>query len=70
LQATEEELAEQELEENISKLGELLRRLDRADIDPSLADFLEGDGVVQVVIGRLLDTINNLQDELEKTKWA
>jgi hypothetical protein len=68
--ATEEELAEQELEENIGQLGELLRRLDGADVNPSLADFLEGDGVAQVVVGRLLDTIDNLQDELEKAKWA
>jgi hypothetical protein len=69
-QATEEELAKQELEENISQLGELLHWLDGADVNPSLANFLEGDGVAQVVVGRLLNTIDNLQDELEKAKQA
>jgi hypothetical protein len=68
--ATEEELAEQGLEENAGQLGELLRRLDGADVDPSLADFLEGDGVAQVVVGQLLDTIDNLRDKLEKAKRA
>jgi hypothetical protein len=66
----EEELAEQELEENIGQLGKLLRRLDGADVDPSLTDFLEGDGVAHVVIGRLLNTIDNLRDKLEKAKRA
>jgi hypothetical protein len=66
----EGELAEQELEENIGQLGELLHRLNGADIDPSLANFLEGDGVAQVVIGRLLNTIDNLRNELEKAKQA
>ena len=47
----EEELAEQEREGRVEELDELLRRLDRADVNPSLADFLEGDGIAQVVIG-------------------
>ena len=43
---------------------------DRANVNPSLADFLEGDGIAQVVIGWLLDMIDNLPDELETAKWA
>ena len=35
-----------------------------------LADFLEGDGIAQVVVGQLLDTIDNLQDKLKKAKQA
>jgi hypothetical protein len=66
----EEKLAEQELEENIGQLGELLCWLDGADVNPSLTDFLEEDGVAQVVVGRLLDTIDNLRDELKKAKQA
>ena len=69
-QAIEEELIEQEQEGHVEQLDELLHRLNRADVDPSLANFLEGDGITQVVVGQLLDTIDNLQDELEKAKWA
>ena len=51
---------EQEHEECSGQLRELLQRLDEADVDPSLADFLETDEIVQVVVGQLLDMIDNL----------
>ena len=66
----EEELIDQEQEGCIEQLDKLLRRLNRADVDPNHADFLEEDGIAQVVIGQLLDMIDNLWDKLEKAKLA
>jgi hypothetical protein len=61
---------EQEQEEWEGQLDELLRRLDRADIDPALADFMEEDEVAQIVVRQLLDTINDLRKDLEQEKRA
>jgi hypothetical protein len=58
--ATNKDLVEQEQEEQSEQLRELLHRLNRAEVDPSLANFLEMDEIMQVVVGRLLDTINSL----------
>jgi hypothetical protein len=66
--ATEADLVEQEQEDCAEQLRELLQRLDAADVDPTLADFLETDEIAQVVIGRLLDTIDDLREGLEKAK--
>ena len=66
----EEELIDQEQEGRIEQLDKLLCRLNRADVDPNHADFLEEDGIAQVVIGQLLDMIDNLWDKLEKAKLA
>ena len=62
------DLVEQEQEDCAGQLRELLQGLDTANVDPTLANFLETDEIAQVVIGRLLDTNNNLQEELEKAK--
>lgn len=45
------ELVEQEHEECSEQLRELLQQLDKADVDPSLANFLGMDKIAQVVIG-------------------
>jgi hypothetical protein len=66
--ATEADLVEQEQEDHAEQLRELLQRLNVADVDPALTDFLETDEIVQVVIRRLLDTIDDLQEGLEKAK--
>jgi hypothetical protein len=64
------EIAEQEHEDHSEQLRELVQRLDDADVDPNLTDFLETDNIVQVVMGRLLDTINSLREDLEKVSLA
>jgi hypothetical protein len=66
--ATEADLVEQEQEDHAEQLRELLQRLDVADVDPTLANFLKMDEIAQVVIGRLLDTINDLREDLKKAK--
>jgi hypothetical protein len=66
--ATEADLVEQEQEDRAEQLRELLQRLDAADVDPTLADFLKTDEIAQVVVGRLLDTIDDLREGLEKAK--
>jgi hypothetical protein len=63
-------LLEDRLEQEGEHLDELLRRLDRVDIDPTLADFMEDDRIAQIVICQLLDTINSLQADLDKEKRA
>jgi hypothetical protein len=68
--ALNKEILEQEKEERGQQLNELLRRLDRVDVDPALADFMEEDEVAQIVVRQLLNTIDNLQEELEKEKRA
>jgi hypothetical protein len=67
-QATEADLVKQEWGDHAEQLRELLQRLDAADVDPTLADFLKTDEIVQVVIGQLLDTIDDLREGLEKAK--
>jgi hypothetical protein len=37
---------------------------------PPLADFMEEDEVAQIVVCRLLNTINDLREDLEKEKRA
>jgi hypothetical protein len=64
------EIAEQEHKDHSEQMRELLQRLDDADVDPNLTDFLETDNIAQVVVGRLLDTIDSLREDLEKAKWA
>jgi hypothetical protein len=49
--ATEVDLVEQEQEDCAEQLRELLQRLDAANVDPTLADFLKMDEIAQVVIG-------------------
>jgi hypothetical protein len=61
---------ETEWDEWEGELNELLKRLDQANINPALANFMEEDEVAQIVVRRLLDTINNLKEELEKEKRA
>jgi hypothetical protein len=61
---------EQEWEESMRQLDELLCQLDRADMDPTLAEFMEEDKIAQVVVCQLLDTIDGLQAELEREKRA
>jgi hypothetical protein len=44
------DILEQEWEEREGQLNELLRQLDRADIDPALVDFMEEDEVAQIMV--------------------
>jgi hypothetical protein len=44
--------------------------LDQADVDPTLADFMEEDKVAQIVVCQLLNTIDDLRKELEQEKRA
>jgi hypothetical protein len=39
-----------------------------AGVDPSLTDFLQGNVIAQIVMDQLLDTIEGLRIELERTK--
>jgi hypothetical protein len=66
--ATEADLVEQEQEDCAEQLRELLQRLDVANVDPTLTDFCVTDEIAQVVVGQLLDTINDLREGLEKAK--
>jgi hypothetical protein len=61
---------ETERDEREGELNKLLKPLDQANVDPALADFMEEDEVVQIIICRLLDTIDNLREDLEKEKRA
>jgi hypothetical protein len=61
---------EDRLEQEGEHLDELLRRLDRVDVDPTLADFMEDDRIAQIVVRQLLDTIDGLQADLDKEKRA
>jgi hypothetical protein len=63
-------LLEDRLEQEGEHLDELLRWLDRIDIDPTLADFMEDDRIAQIVVRQLLDTIDGLQADLDKEKRA
>jgi hypothetical protein len=63
-------LLEDRLEQEGEHLDELLRRLDRVDVDPTLADFMEDDRIAQIVVRQLLDTINGLRTDLDKEKRA
>jgi hypothetical protein len=58
------------LEQEGEHLDELLRWLNRVDVDPTLADFMEDDRIAQIVIRQLLDTIDGLQADLDKEKRA
>jgi hypothetical protein len=58
------------LEQEGEHLDELLRQLDRIDVDPTLADFMEDDRIAQIVVRQLLDTIDGLQADLDKEKRA
>jgi hypothetical protein len=58
------------LEQEGEHLDELLRRLDRVDVNPTLADFMEDDRIAQIVVHQLLDTIDGLQADLDKEKRA
>jgi hypothetical protein len=61
---------EDRLEQEGEHLDELLRQLDRIDVDPTLADFMEDDRIAQIVVRQLLDTIDGLQADLDKEKRA
>jgi hypothetical protein len=58
------------LEQEGEHLDELLRWLDRIDVDPTLADFMEDDRIAQIIVHQLLDTIDSLQADLDKEKRA
>jgi hypothetical protein len=53
---------ETERDKREGELNELLKCLDQADINPALTDFMEEDEVAQIMVHRLLDTINNLRE--------
>jgi hypothetical protein len=61
---------EDRLEQEGEHLDELLRWLDRVDVNPTLADFMEDDRIAQIVVHQLLDTIDGLQADLDKEKRA
>jgi hypothetical protein len=65
-----EDILETERDEREGELNKLLKRLDQANVDPALADFMEEDEVVQIIVCRLLDMIDNLREDLEKEKRA
>ena len=50
-------------------LATVNERLLRAGIDPAMADFLD-QGMAQVVIGQLLDTVENLRDSVQRANNA
>src|SRR6202789_1140776 len=70
MRATEGDLIEQEREDREEQLNELLHRLDQADVDPTLADFMERDEIAQVVVRQLLDTIDGLRSEVDRERRA
>jgi hypothetical protein len=61
---------EDRLEQEGEHLDELLRQLDRIDINPTLADFMEDDRIAQIIVRQLLDMIDGLQADLDKEKRA
>jgi len=58
LRAPVEESMTQDLNKQRQPLNELLKHLEGEDIDPSLGNFMEQEELAQVVVCRLLDTIN------------
>ena len=46
----------------------LLQRLERTGIEKSFADFIVNDVMAQIVIEQLLDKIEGLESELERSK--
>jgi hypothetical protein len=61
---TEADLTAQYLDEQQTQLSDLLTRLQKVDIDPSLSDFMEREELAQIVVRRLLNSIDRLQGEL------
>ena len=58
LRAPVEESTTQDLNKQCQPLNKLLKRLEGEDIDPSLSDFMEQEELAQVVVHRLLNTID------------
>jgi hypothetical protein len=63
---TEVDLITQDLDERQTPLFHLLAHLQKMDIDPSLGDFMEREELAQIVVRRLLDTIDRLHNELAR----
>jgi len=70
LRAPVEEFMTQDLNEQCQPLNKLLKCLEGEDINPSLGDFMEREELAQVVVHRLLDTIDRLQGELGRKQQA
>ncbi|RDB20551.1 hypothetical protein Hypma_012380 [Hypsizygus marmoreus] len=58
-----------DLHDRSQDVAEMMDRLERAGVAPGLVDFLDN-GMAQVVLGQMLDTIENLQDAVRRGEGA